>query len=103
MSENDRSTIPGPHFVISTEDGAIHGKDTPENRDLVRRIHACVKACDGIPTEELEGGIIQEMQSLLAQVVPVLQERVPTRKQGQIGRPLVVENRATKTETIIEH
>ncbi|MFQ5731932.1 MAG: hypothetical protein ACE5KM_08250 [Planctomycetaceae bacterium] len=64
----------GPHFVVSMQ-GDVLGEDTLENRDIVRRIHACVNACDGISTEELEGGIIADMRSVLAQVVPVLQQR----------------------------
>lgn len=64
----------GPHFVLSTE-GEIHGEDTTENREMVRRIHACVAACEGISTDELENGIIQDMRRVIADVVPLLQER----------------------------
>jgi hypothetical protein len=63
-----------PHFILTAE-GEIHGEDTPENREAVRRIHACLNACEGISTEELEKGIIRDMQRVLADVVPVLVER----------------------------
>ncbi len=72
MSESQAS-LNGPHFVVTAN--AIHGEDNPENRELVRRIHACVNACDGISTEELERGIIGDMRRVIQQVVPVLQQR----------------------------
>ncbi len=71
---DDVHSLRGPHFVL-TPDGSLHGEDIPENREIVRRIHACVDACDGITTEELEKGIIQDMRRALAQVVPTLEER----------------------------
>jgi hypothetical protein len=94
MSEKTHSTIPKPHFVISTEDGAIHGEETPDNQEMVRRIHACVTACEKISTEELERGIIQDMQRVLAEVVPILQNRVPSQQQTQPARSIAIENRA---------
>ena len=94
MSEKTHSTIPKPHFVISTEDGAIHGEETPDNQEIVRRIHACVTACEGLSTEELERGIIQDMQRVLAEVVPVLQDRVSSQQQTQPARTIAVVNRA---------
>ncbi|MBX3452606.1 MAG: hypothetical protein KF777_23915 [Planctomycetaceae bacterium] len=72
--DSERSFRPAPMFVLSTE-GELLGVDTPANRDLVRRIEACVAACEGISTEELEAGIITQMRELLAQMVPVLQAR----------------------------
>lgn len=63
-----------PHFLLTTE-GELHGEDTPENREIVRRIHACVNACEGISTEELEKGIIADMRRVLAEVVPVLERQ----------------------------
>jgi hypothetical protein len=70
MSEPDpQRTV---HFLLTTE-GELHGEDTPENREIVRRIHACVNACEGISTEELEKNIIADMRRVLAQVVPVLE------------------------------
>lgn len=64
-----------PHFLVTFE-GDLLGDDTPANRDVVRRIHACVNACDGISTEELENGIIRDMRRVIAQVIPLLQDRV---------------------------
>ncbi|QDT93093.1 hypothetical protein [Gimesia algae] len=69
-----RQSIQPPHFVISSE-GELLGEDTPENQELVRRVVACVNACDGITTEELESGIIKDMRSVIAQTAPLLQER----------------------------
>jgi len=94
MSEKTHSIIPKPHFVISTEDGAIHGEETPDNQEIVRRIHACVTACEGLSTEELERGILQDMQRVLAEVVPVLQNQSPSQQQTQPARSITVENRA---------
>lgn len=71
----DQSSANLPRFVISIEDGSIHGEDSPENIELARRIIACFNACEGISTEELESGIIKDMQRVLADVVPVLQEK----------------------------
>ncbi|QDU07777.1 hypothetical protein [Gimesia aquarii] len=73
MSGASQSVNP-PHFVISSE-GEILGEDTPENQELVRRVVACVNACDGITTEELENGIINDMRNAIAQAAPLLQER----------------------------
>jgi hypothetical protein len=61
-----------PHFILSHE-GELHGQDCPENRELVRRIQACVHACEGISTEELERGIVRDMRRVIAEVLPILQ------------------------------
>lgn len=74
MDRTNSSTFT-PMFVLSVE-GELMGVDTPANRELVRRIEACVRACDGISTEELERGIVADMRRVLAEVVPVLQQRV---------------------------
>ena len=63
-----------PRFVLAA-DGELYGRDTPEGRELVRRIQACVAACEGISTEELERGVIVDMRRVIAQVVPLLRER----------------------------
>lgn len=63
-----------PRFVLAT-DGELYGRDTPENRDLVRRIQACVAACEGISTEELERGVVADMRRVLADVLPLLRAR----------------------------
>jgi hypothetical protein len=65
----DRTT---PHFVLSHE-GELHGQDTPENRQLVRRIQACEQACEGISTDELERGIVADTRRVIVQVLPIVQ------------------------------
>ncbi len=88
MSDNVPS-LSGPHFVVSAE-GEIHGEDTPENREIVRRIHACLNACEGLSTEELEKGIVDDMRRVLGQVAPLLEQR----DAQQPARPrVVIENR----------
>ena len=66
--------MPVPQFVLPAE-GDVHGEDTPENREIVRRIHACVQACEGISTEELENGIVEDMQRVIGQVAPLLERQ----------------------------
>ena len=73
-SDADRVTRT-PHFTI-TAAGELRGEDTPANRDLARRIRACVNACEGLPTADLEAGIVARMRHTIAEVVPVLRERV---------------------------
>jgi len=62
--------------VIVTPAGDIHGSDTPISRELSRRIKACINACEGLSTEELEAGLIQDMARVLNQVVPLLESKV---------------------------
>ncbi|MBI1345800.1 hypothetical protein GC163_05880 [bacterium] len=62
--------------VIVTAAGDVHGSDTPASRELARRIKACVNACEGMSTEDLEAGIIQDMARVIAQVVPILEDKV---------------------------
>ncbi|HID23126.1 MAG TPA: hypothetical protein EYP14_12090 [Planctomycetaceae bacterium] len=61
--------------LVITASGELYGEDTPENRELARRIRACVNACEGIPTEELERGIIRDMRRVLEMAVPLLTEQ----------------------------
>ncbi|MDA0833969.1 MAG: hypothetical protein O2955_05375 [Planctomycetota bacterium] len=63
-----------PQFVLSA-DGLIASQNTPENQEVARRVIACVEACEGISTEELESGIIRDMRQILNQVIPLLEER----------------------------
>ncbi|HBN75750.1 hypothetical protein [Rubinisphaera italica] len=58
--------------LVITHEGDLLGEDNPQNHEIVRRIHACMNACEGISTEELEQGIIQDMCRVMAQVVPLL-------------------------------
>lgn len=73
MNESGHA-LNGPHFVV-TPSGDIHGESTENNLDLVRRITACVNACEGITTEELESGIVEDMRRVIAEIVPVLQSQ----------------------------
>ncbi len=61
--------------LVITMEGDILGENTPENHELVRRIHACLNACEGISTEELEQGIIKDMCRVMGQVIPVLKKQ----------------------------
>jgi hypothetical protein len=63
-----------PQFVVTVE-GDVYGEDTPESREIVRRIHACVNACAGITTEELENGIIDDLRRMVNNIVPLLQDK----------------------------
>lgn len=63
-----------PRFVLTTQ-GELYGEDTAENRELVRRIHACFAACEGISTADLERGVVAEMRQIIADVLPILQAR----------------------------
>lgn len=70
-----------PEFILSHE-GELHGVDTPEHRELVRRITACVHACEGISTAELEAGIVADMRRVIAEVLPVLQAQHAAKKKA---------------------
>ncbi len=61
--------------IILGADGMLQAADTPENRTILRRLEACLNACDGLSTDELEGGIVQDMRRVIADVVPVLEEK----------------------------
>ena len=66
-------------FIITT-DGDILGQYTDENREMIRRFHACLNACEGISTEDLEQGIIQDMCRIMSEVAPILETK--TRAAG---------------------
>ena len=65
-----------PKFVVTAE-GELLGEDTPGNRELARRIHACVDACEGLTTEDLEAGIVSQMLEIVRTVGPLLNEHRP--------------------------
>ncbi|MEX0716099.1 MAG: hypothetical protein WD066_05915 [Planctomycetaceae bacterium] len=67
--------------VVVTADGDLHAEDTPENRDLARRLLACVNACAGISTEELESGVVADMRRVIENVAPLLRD-----KRGELER-----------------
>lgn len=60
-----------PAFVVTSE-GELLGEDSPENRELVRRIEACVNACEGLSTADLEGGIVHQMLKVVTELTPLL-------------------------------
>jgi hypothetical protein len=70
-----------PKFVVTSQ-GELLGEDTPENRELSRRVRACVNACAGISTEELEQGIVADMCRVLNDVVPVLERQNAARRSA---------------------
>jgi uncharacterized protein YfbU (UPF0304 family) len=70
------SSMTDPEHLILTASGDILGMDTPRNREQARRIKACLSACEGIATEELERGLIADMARVLAQVVPMLEDKI---------------------------
>lgn len=96
---DDVHALKGPHFVLSLE-GDIHGEESEQNRELVRRIHACVNACEGISTDELEKGIIQDMKRVIADVVPLLQSQVKQGPRTTQLRPVVVHDAPVSAEPI---
>ena len=65
-----------PEHLILTINGDILGMDTPRNRELARRVKACLNACEGIATEELERGLIADMCRVLTQVAPLLEQKI---------------------------
>ncbi|MAT13743.1 MAG: hypothetical protein CMJ46_00550 [Planctomyces sp.] len=84
-------------------DGDIHGEDTPQNREIVRRIHACWNACDGIPTNELENGIIQDMRNVISTMIPVLnQAQKPAPTMSPIKKPNIMKESKHRADLHIE-
>lgn len=65
-----------PGQIVVTPAGDIHGDDSLPARDLARRVKACINACAGISTEELEAGIVHDMARVLGQVIPLLESKV---------------------------
>src|SRR5690606_26960139 len=67
--------------VIVTAEGDVLAEDTPENRDLARRLLACVNACAGISTDDLENGVVADMRRVIENVAPLLRD-----KRGELER-----------------
>jgi hypothetical protein len=61
--------------LVITAAGDVYGPDTPENQELARRIRACINACAGLTTEDLENGMIQDLCRTMMQVAPLLQSQ----------------------------
>ena len=55
-----------------------------ENAEHARRVRACLHACQGIETKELERGIIAEMRRALDTVLPLLQ-MARDQEQAKLG------------------
>ena len=60
-----------PAFVVTSE-GDLLGENTAENIEIVRRIRACVNACEGLTTADLENGIITQMTRLVSDLTPLI-------------------------------
>ena len=72
---SDRSdAIKCPHFTL-TVDGELLGEDTVENREITRRIRACVNACEDLSTEELENGIVRDMRQVISNMAPLMVDK----------------------------
>jgi len=72
---SDRSdAIKCPHFTLTLE-GELLGEDTAENREITRRIRACVNACEDLSTEELENGIVRDMRQVISSMAPLLVDK----------------------------
>jgi hypothetical protein len=94
MTDNTQKTHLA-HFVVNA-DGEICGEDLASNREIVRRIQACVNACEGLSTEELERGIIADMRRVLTDVVPLLQkqgEKQPAKKPHWLSNQHIADSR----------
>lgn len=61
--------------LIITAQGDLLGPDTPENRDLARRIRACINACDGLTTSDLEQGLIRDLCQVIHSLGPLLESQ----------------------------
>jgi hypothetical protein len=58
--------------------------------EAMRRLEACVFACEGISTEELEGGLIGRMRDAIVKVVPLLEEAEQLKARHGYCAPVVV-------------
>lgn len=57
-----------PHFSLPECEG-----EPFFDEQALRRIQACLTACEGFSTEDLEGGIIDRMRKALIDVVPLIE------------------------------
>lgn len=64
-----------PSESLPTDSPPVENTPVDEglNDESLRRVEACLVACEGISTEDLERGIIQEMRQTLKDVIPLLQ------------------------------
>ncbi len=75
----NESTQPldAPHFAVGSTNRPSQSSEQPtpvQDAAMLRRIQACVDACEGISTEELEDGVVQDMQRVLREVAPIIAE-----------------------------
>ncbi|MCA9092324.1 MAG: hypothetical protein KDA68_02460 [Planctomycetaceae bacterium] len=67
--------VPAPVAPVAEQAAPVDPVPADEglNDESIRRVQACLIACEGITTEDLERGIIQEMRQTLKDVIPLLQ------------------------------
>ena len=64
--------VEAPHFRVSSS--KAEPPTEQQDAENLRRIRACVNACETISTEDLERGVVQDMQRVLQQVAPIVEE-----------------------------
>lgn len=64
--------LEAPHFRLSSSEAEPPTEQ--QDAENLRRIRACVNACETISTEDLEQGVVQDMQRVLQQVAPIVEE-----------------------------
>lgn len=80
MSEAAQTPENLPETTACSESAAEFQLPCFDSEDM-RRIEACVLACEGITTDDLESGIIRRMQEALVSVVPLLEEAQQIRSE----------------------
>ncbi len=76
MNESTQPLV-SPHFALgaTAQPPQVDAQPTQaEDAEMLRRIQACVDACEGISTQELEEGVVQDMQRVLREVAPIIAE-----------------------------
>lgn len=63
-----------PVQITVTGGGDVFGADSAANRNLARRVRACVNACEGLSTEDLELGIVGQMRQIIQTLAPAAAE-----------------------------
>ncbi len=69
--------------ITVTGAGDIYATDTPENRELARRVQACVNACAGFTTGDLERGVLTEMRQVIEQLAPIAAAALGAKSNGR--------------------
>lgn len=89
--------LDSPHFTLPPTVSAPHAQETeaeasanPDDAALLRRIQACVNACEGISTQELEEGVVQDMQRVIRDVAPIIAEWSAGQAQKQPQTPQAI-------------